>query len=70
VGGSHTAGRGRTVELAQDAVHGAGAAAAGHADVEFVGVLRGHGVRRVRMMGEMGMTWGLYRRESERRVGR
>jgi hypothetical protein len=28
----------RTFELPKDAIHGAGAAAAGHADVEFVGV--------------------------------
>jgi hypothetical protein len=31
-----------TVELLEDSVDGAGAAAAGHADVELVGVLVGH----------------------------
>lgn len=32
-----------TVKLPKHAVHGAGAAATAHADVEFVGVFCGHG---------------------------
>ena len=36
--GSPSVGERRTIEFTQNAIHGSRAAAAGHADVEFVGV--------------------------------